>query len=326
MRKCLKIVLFTAGLIAGIEFLVLLLYPLNDIVANWRQFYTLPYNSVDVLIIGSSHAYSSFDQKMITEKTQKNTYILAGNSQNIVQSYFNVKEALKYQRPEIIILEGFSFNDNDNWRDNANQEEDDKDWKKESNIDGMRFGLTKLEAIKAQYYPHNWGYAFFKIARCHGNWEDIGQIYENFKFLQNGIHTFSPFRPSQSTMTQETMQKYEEATYHSNEIMISESNGTYFHKLAQLCRQEGITLYVIMAPMYDGYIDSIHYSSWTEKILSLTRSEEIEYLDCNLYYEEIGLTAIDFEDAYTNYHHLNASGAEKVTQFILKELYEQPQD
>lgn len=322
IKISLKIAIFSVGLLIGIELLVAVLYPLNTIVANWRHFYTLPTQSIDILIVGSSHAYCSFNQTEISEKTGNSTYILASNSQNVVQSYFNVKEVLKYQKPKAIILEAFSLDSNDNWQWDENKKNDDKDWKKESNIDGMRFGLTKLEAIKEQYYPHNWAYAFFRIARCHGNWKDMEQIDKNYAFLNDGILTFSPFRPSQSVMSQETIQQYAKSQYKPNKIQVSEANISYFHKLAQLCRIEGIELYVIMAPMYDVYIDSINYNSWTEKILELAENEQIPYLECNLYYDEIGLTAQDFEDNYSAYHHLNTTGAEKVTQFILEEFDE----
>lgn len=53
---------------------------------------------------------------------------------------------------ESYILEAFSLDDNTNFRYG---ETPDRDWKKESNIDGMRFGLAKLEAVMAQY----WSYA-----------------------------------------------------------------------------------------------------------------------------------------------------------------------
>lgn len=317
IKMYIKAVVFMLLVAMGIELSVRLLYPMNDIVRNWHSFYGLEKQSVDVLIIGSSHAFCSFDTALFEENTGKNAYILASNSQNAVQGYFNVKEALKYQKPETIILEAFSLDSND-WRGGGN---DDKDWKKESNIDGMRLGLVKLEAVREQYLPKNWAYALFPLARCHKNWADASQIYSNYAFFRSGIGEFSPFRPSQSVMSDETMKLYAEAEKSTSELYISESNVAYFHKLAELCRDEGIALQVVMVPMYDAYIDSINYSSWTDKILALAESEGVEYLDCNLYYDEIGLSAQDFEDAYTSYHHLNAAGAKRVTNFVEDKLY-----
>lgn len=320
MRRLLKPAgwLLSAGIFFAAMFLaVQLLCPLNDIIRNWRSFYCLERQSVETLIVGSSHAYSSFNTDMIQEKTGKTAYILASNSQNATQAYFNVLEALKYQTPEMIILEALSVNGDDNFRDGANE----RDWKKESNIDGMRFGCVKLQAVMEQYRPENWAYVLLPIARFHNNWKCPADIRENICFLLGRPDHFSPFRPSVSQMSEETMRRYAEAEKQTGEITLSESNVLHFQKLAALCRERGISLYVVMAPMYDVYIDSINYASWTDKIAALAEQEDVTYLDCNARYDEIGLVAQDFEDAYNGYHHLNASGADKVTAFVTEELY-----
>lgn len=322
MRRLLKPAgwLLSAGIFFVVMILVVqLLCPLNDIIKNWRSFYCLERQSVETLIVGSSHAFASFNTDMIQERTGKTAYILASNSQNVTQTYFNVLEALKYQTPERIILEAYSINADDNFRGG---ETDDKNWKKESNIDGMRFGAVKLRAVMEQYRPKNWTYALLSIARFHNNWKSSGDVLESARFLLTGAVDFNDFRPSKSTMSEETMQKYAEAERSMSQyLVVSETNILHFQKLAALCREKGISLYVVMAPMYDVYIDSINYASWADQITALTEQEGVPYLDCNACYDEIGLTAQDFEDAYNSYHHLNASGADKVTAFVMEELY-----
>ena len=317
----LKGLVFVLFLLAGLRISVLLLYPSNGIFRTWRRFYALKDGEAQILVVGSSHAYSTFDPAVILRTTGKSSYLLSTNSQNTVQAYFNVKEALHYQKPEAVILEAFSLDNNDNYRYG---ETPDRDWKKESNIDGMRFGLTKLEAVMEQYERRNWSYALLPIARCHGNWADITTIGSNLNFyLGGGIRDFSPFHPSQSSMSEETAQRYAEAEYNPSEWVISKANERYFHKLAQLCQKEGIPFYVVMAPMYDVYIRSINYDSQMKQVSALAESEGVYYLDCNLHYDEIGLSAGDFEDAFNGYHHLNGIGAEKVTQFVMETLFGQ---
>lgn len=299
----------------GMEHVCDLLYPSNDITRNWQSFYALDENSVDLLVVGSSHAYSSFNRQIFEETLGLRTYILASNSQNVTQTYFNVKEALKYQKPKVILLEAFSINSNSNWQTN-NSEVFDRDWKKESNIDGMRMGLTKVEAVMAQYTPQNWAYALFRICRCHQNWKDAAQIQNNADFLREGVKNYEPFRPSQTEMSNEVMHKYEKKKASNRKYEISEVNQKYFRKLAELCRDNQIELYVVMAPMYDVWIEKTNYSSKYEKISTLVQSEGVAYLDCNLEYNKIGLSSKDFEDAYSSFHHLNVRGAEKVSRFV----------
>lgn len=318
LRHFMKGLFFCLLFLAGWKAAVLLLYPSNEIVRTWHGFYALEKGGAQVLVVGSSHAYATFDPSVIARTTGMSSYILASNSQNTVQAYFNVKEALHYQHPEAIILEAFSLDDNNNWRYGDTP---DRNWKKEANIDGMRFGMTKLEAVMEQYESYNWSYALLPIARCHSNWEDIVTIGSNLEFYTEGIKEFSSFHPSKTSMSEDTVQQYAQSEYNPTEWVISEPNIRHFHKLAQLCRSEGVPFYVVMAPMYDVYIRSINYASCTDKIADLAESEGVYYLDCNRYYDEIGLTAQDFEDAFNGYHHLNESGAEKVTQFVMEMLY-----
>lgn len=322
LKQCMKGCAFFLFFLVGLKAAVWLLYPSNTITRTWHRFYTLQRGEVDVLVVGSSHAYSTFDTSVIFQETGKNSYILASNSQNTVQTYYNVKEALHYQHPEAIILEAFSLDSNNNFRWGGS----DRDWKKEANIDGMRFGLTKLEAVTAQYERENWLYALLPIARVHGNWTDVGTVGSNLAFYTEGIWEYSSFHPSETSMSAETAEQYAQAGYNPTEWVISEANVLHFHKLAKLCREEGIPLYVVMAPMYDVYIASINYESQTSQVADLAESEGVFYLDCNQYYDEIGLTAQDFEDAYNTYHHLNGAGAEKVTGFVVETLSEQTKE
>lgn len=318
LKRFIKGLLFVLLFFAGLRISVVLLYPVSSIVRTWSGFYSLKRGSVDLLVVGSSHAYATFDPSVIYDETGMESYILASNSQNSVQTYFNVKEALHYQHPQVIIMEAFGIDNNTNWRNGDNY---DRDWKKESNIDGMRFGLTKLEAVMEQYEKDNWSYALLSLARCHDNWADIETIGSNLAFYTKGIREISSFHPSQTSMSAETMAEYAQAGYNPSEWVISITNELHFRKLAQLCREEGITLYLVMAPMYDVYIQSINYDSWNSQVAALAESEGVYYLDCNLRYDEIGLTAQDFEDMFSSYHHLNSTGAEKVTRFVMEKLW-----
>lgn len=318
-KEYFKIFLFLLLFFVFLHAAEMLLYPSNAIFRTWQSFYRLPRGEVEILVVGNSHAYASFDPEVISAVTGKDSYLLTSNSQNMVQTYFNVKEALHYQHPDIIIMEAFTLDNNNNWR--SGTETPDRDWKKESNIDGMRLGLTKLEAITAQYLPENWSYALFRILRCHGNWADIETIGSNLFFYTGGISQYSPFHPSETSMSEETKARYDRAQYNPAPTLISEQNIQYFHKLARLCREENITLCLVMAPMYDGYIRSINYDDWKAKLEELAESESLLYLDCNEFYDEIGLSSRDFEDVYSGYHHLNKDGADKVTEFVFKKIY-----
>ena len=111
-----KGLIFVLLLIAGLRVSVLLLYPSNEIVRTWHRFYALDKGEVELLVAGSSHAYATFDPAVISRTTGMNCYLLTSNSQNTVQAYLYVKEALYYQDPRAFILEAFSLENNNIWR------------------------------------------------------------------------------------------------------------------------------------------------------------------------------------------------------------------
>ncbi len=292
-----------------------ILYPINNITKNWISFYEQDKNSIDVLIVGNSHAYSTFDIDILGEATGKKYYNLASNSQTVTQTYYNLKEALKYQKPELVILEATAIDSNNNWKW-QDGEQYDKDWKKESNIDGMKFGLTKIEAICNQYDPQNWFYAGLKIARCHQYWRDSEQIEKNSVFYKEELADYSSYTPSPDSMSEEVMEQYKNAPTNAVPYYISDENKEHFYKLVELCKKKKINLCIIRYPSYDEYISHIDYGSEHDAIASLAKEADISFWDCNDYYSDILLESTDYENVYSAYHHLNDSGAKKTTIFI----------
>lgn len=65
----LKGIIFSLFLLAGLRLAVLLLYTPNDIIRTWHRFYTLEEGEAQILVVGSSHAYASFDPDVISRMT-----------------------------------------------------------------------------------------------------------------------------------------------------------------------------------------------------------------------------------------------------------------
>lgn len=79
----------------------------GDGIYGVTKFYELDDNTVDVLFLGSSHAYEDFNTGTLWDEFGIASYILAGSVQPMWNTYYYLKEALKTQTPELIILEGY---------------------------------------------------------------------------------------------------------------------------------------------------------------------------------------------------------------------------
>ena len=142
----------------------------------------------------------------------------------------------------------------------------------------------------------------------------------NYEFLRRGVYEYDCFHPSETQMSDEVAGKYAKMRQDQKEFLVSNENILHFHKLAELCRNEGITLYMVMAPLYDGYIKKVNYESWYRILSGLAAEEGLDYLDCNKVYEDIGMKAQDFEDVFSTYMHLNRQGADKVTRYVAEKM------
>lgn len=73
------------------------------------QFRNLPEDSIDILILGSSHAQYSMNPAVFYEETGYYAYVLGSGCQPMTMSYYMLEEALKTQKPEVVILDVFTM-------------------------------------------------------------------------------------------------------------------------------------------------------------------------------------------------------------------------
>ena len=71
-------------------------------------------DTVDLLVLGSSHAFEDVNTSVLYERYGISSYILAGSIQPFWNSYYYLQEALMSQRPRLVILEGSAATQNFN--------------------------------------------------------------------------------------------------------------------------------------------------------------------------------------------------------------------
>ena len=72
---------------------------------QFKEFYQLPDNSLDLVMIGSSLCYYGIDPFIIRKKTGLTCFNLGTPRQPLSATYYLLKEMYDYQKPEYIILE-----------------------------------------------------------------------------------------------------------------------------------------------------------------------------------------------------------------------------
>ena len=129
----------------------------GDGIYSVTKFYELENESVDILILGSSHAFEDFNTGTLWDEYGMASYVLGGSVQPMWNTYYYLKEALKTQTPELIVLEGYLLTYESEFIDDS---------RIIKNNYGLKWSQNKIESIKISSPEERWS-EFLQIGRAH---------------------------------------------------------------------------------------------------------------------------------------------------------------
>lgn len=264
-------------------------------------FYAEPKNEIDALFLGSSNAYEDINPLVLWKQKKITSYVLGSGSQKVWTSYYYLQEALKYQKPKVVLLELYGLKMNYINNDAMNRKV----------FDYMKLSKEKLDSIDSSIdinAESKMSY-IFTIMRYHDRWQDLTQkdfTYplgnKNFIYKGHWIHF--------NTVKTDTMNFYAK----TDEYNIDPKVMKYLDKIVDLCKQENIELMFFKSPRSDWYeADYLTAKRYAEK-------QNIPYIDYNLFYKDLGIT--DEKHFRDNGGHLNDEGANILTKNIGQYLSE----
>ena len=276
---------------------------------TYRDFYRLDKNSVDVLFFGSSHAVSSFNPQVIYDTYGIRSYNLGCEQQSLFVTYYWLREALKYQSPEVVVLDTFTFHE---YTDayvynilNCNETAIRKA------MDCMKLSLLKIEAgmniEKIDSSQSGLSYILTNI-RYHTRWKDLGENdYTEKEMIEHGgIKGFSALGGMNEGALDTTFNR-DDVDMADAEPM-AEIADMYLGKIVDLCDKNEIKLIFVNIP----YGESIERYKAVKEYADI---KDIPFYDFNeeQLYKEIGYSAEN-----DRYSHPNYKGAEKLSRYIGK--------
>ena len=109
IRKTVKIIAFFLILsVLLLRFHQVFRFKFNDGIYGMEQFYREKENSLDAIFFGSSHMYVNVNTSVLWKEYGIAGYDLGGSEQPVWNSYYYVKEALKTQKPSVLVLDCFT--------------------------------------------------------------------------------------------------------------------------------------------------------------------------------------------------------------------------
>lgn len=268
------------------------------------NFYAEEKNTIDVLLFGTSQMYCDVNSNVIWDETRITSYNLAKPEQPLWMTYYYMKEAFKYQKPKLAVLDVYAIKYDEEYKEL---------WNNNVQLDSFKMSKNKLDAINASIPEKERAYFLIKLLKEKDNWKNINKS------------NFTPkFRYSRSD-TKGHLEMYDVAkvvpyTGFSKKVkLLSEKNEVYFKKIIDLCKEENIPLLVVKTPhLQDNEIQEKY-----NRVEEITKENNIEFLNLNSISDEIG---IDFNKDFSDWGiHLNISGSTKVTKYLaeyFKENYD----
>lgn len=273
-------------------------------IMQMEGFYQLKKDSVDVLVIGSSHAYVNVNPAVWWREYGVAGYVLGGSAQPTWNSYYWLKEALKYQTPQVILLDVFRVTEQREYADDANVLE---------NVLGMRPSYVKWQAIKASAEEEKVLPFFLGYPTYHDRYLALEKndcyYWEKKDFDEN----FKGYQAVFDTLGQEPIEKEADL---SLETELFEKSRYYLIQFIELCQEKNIPLVLINSPTVKT---SAEDQATMNEVTEIAEQYGVPFWNGDLEYREMG---IDSEIYFADYTHLNYWGSKLYTQYLGRQLLE----
>lgn len=307
-----KIVGFVAALALVLGSLAGVLAYKNTTIGITRALHELPRDSVDVLILGSSHAYMGIDTGVLWDDYGIASFIYGGDGQPLWSTYYYLKEALQTQHPRLVVLEVFTASSESDYLDHAFTVTNTFGEMSLQNKLGNKLASVEADALAdfvAEYPVYHGRYDELtredfvpdKGEKGAGAWK--GSL---LKYARHAV----PENPDVSDVTEAKTLTYK--------------NGEYLTRIIDLLEREGIPLVMIAAPDLVSPEEQKAYNAVAE----LAEARGIPFVNYNLLRDEVGLDFTGEDtDLADEFGHLNSVGAGKLTRHLgtwLTERYDVP--
>lgn len=299
MKRYIKYIITALLLISVLCFLTFLLKPkyVSEVTEGRliAEYYQEEMNH-DVLFVGDCEVYENFVPEILWNEYGINSYIRGSAQQLIWQSYYLLEDALRYEKPKVVIFNVLSMK----------YDEPQKEAYNRMSIEGMRWSKSKIDCINASMTPSEKFLDYvFPILRYHSRIteltsEDFTHINDQLVRFHNGYYMRVDVRPAENVPEGQILGNYQ----------FGDNSYKYLDMLTKLCKEEGIELILIKAPSLYPY----WYPEWEEQMVEYAKANNLKYINFLDLQDEVGL---DWnEDTYDAGLHLNLFGGEKVTRYL----------
>lgn len=275
---------------------------------TFKNFYKLEKDSVDVLILGSSHAASGINPQIIYDEYGITSYNLGSEQQSLVISYYWLREALKYQSPKLVVLDTYLLHKYKGVYYVSNGMNCNESAVRKA-MDCMRWSPLKWEAGKVieSLDPSQSALSFtLPNIRYHTRWYDLSEEdYTQADMLSHGGVKGFTVLGGRKPGLDDVYLKADEAEPAEAEPMV-DTMELYLDKITELCNKNGIQLILVSIPCSESV-------GKYKALKEYAKEHGLFFCDFN---EEELYHKIDYHAAEDLLSHPNYIGAEKISSYL----------
>jgi len=271
-----------------------------DGIYSMRKFYKLPKNTVDVLILGSSHAYESINPAILFSEYGITSFLLTGSSQPMWNTYFYLCEAIRTQKPKVVVLEAFGVVFNEEY---GNVPCIGK------NTYGMKPTMRYINALKASAPKDEFWDYFFRFPMYHNRYVSL----ENKDFLDNmGDNMYTDWKGFWNN-TDHIPFEQPNVDGITNRSPMTQKTESYYRAIIELCCKKNIPLEIVVAP----YVISPKKQEIFNSAYDIASEYNVSFTNLNNHYDDIGF---DFGLHMADEEHVNSEGSLIISRYIGSKL------
>ncbi|MGN0348851.1 MAG: hypothetical protein ACI4DR_04880, partial [Roseburia sp.] len=262
-----------------------------------RGFYEEPRDSLDVIFMGSSIAFCGFNPMEMWKNYGITSYVFANGAQTIQLSYYYLQEALKRQKPEVVVL------------DCANLPTVVEYAKVDSvlvwNLQTMPLSFEKLKLINSYVEPESRFNALFLISNYHTRWKELREIDYRIasektgrNVSKGGSYTF--YQGGGDAWVKITGRDIDSRDYHKRDGKVMEEiTKEWLVKYIQYAKEHGVDVILTKNPQIGEWSQD-----YTDSIEAVAKEYGVEFWN----YADPASISMDLNECFCDVSHMNYWG------------------
>lgn len=271
----------------------------GDGIYDVTVFYELPEDSVDILCLGSSHTFENINPDVMWKEYGYAAFDLCSSVQPMWNTYYYLKEALKTQTPQLVVLDAFCVNETREYLDDS---------RIIKGISGLKWSVNKVQALMVSAPRERWFEFGIECIQNHNRYKgDLSK--EDFCEYKGNPEYYTVWKGMGNNFNTQALEKPQIINDGSKRALPAKTEW-YYRKIIELCQQENIPMLIVVSP-YAGYVAQ-HMQMYNEAA-AIANDYGVEFINFNEYYDQINL---DFTTDIADQDHLNYIGNVKYTEYL----------